>query len=189
MSGNGRPGTRLASRRDWGWHPLSDAWARRLVADADIRPGELVLDVGAGDGALTRHLLASGARVVAVELHPGRAATLRERFAGAPVTVVQVDACDLMLPRRPFRVVASPPYAVTSDLVRRLLAPGSRLVDARLVLQRAAAQRLAAGRASGAGRWARQWELQVGRSVPRTAFRPPPRVDSAVFEVRRRGSR
>lgn len=188
MSGNGRAPSR-GSRRAWGWHPLSDGWARRLVDEAQVRPGDLVLDVGAGDGALTRHLVAAGARVIALELHPGRAATLRERFTDAGVVVVQADARDLLLPHRPFRVVASPPYAVTSDLVRRLLAPGSRLVDARLVLQRAAAERLAAGRASGAGRWARHWEVEVGRPVPRTAFRPPPRVDSVVLEVRRRGSR
>ncbi len=148
-----------------------------------------MLDVGAGDGALTRHLVSAGAAVVAVELHPRRAATLRQLFADAPVTVVQVDVRDLLLPRRAFRVVASPPYAVTSELLRLLLARGSRLVDARLVLQRAAAQRLAAGRASGAGRWEGRWELEVGRSVPRAAFRPPPRVDSVVLEVRRRGTR
>lgn len=74
-----------------------------------------------------------------------------------------------------------PPYAVTSDLVRRLLVPGSRLVDARLVLQRAAAGRPAAGRASGAFRWERHWELVVGRGVPRAAFRPPSRIDSVVL--------
>lgn len=185
MSGYGRAAEQ-GSRRDWGWHPLTDAWARRLVAEAHVRPGELVLDVGAGDGALTRHLVAAGARVVALELHPGRAAALRDRFVDAPVTVVQADARDLLLPRRPFRVVSSPPYAVTSALVRRLLTPGSRLVDARLVLQRAAAQRLAAGRAPGATRWAPHWELAVGRGLPRSAFRPPPRVDSVVLEVRRR---
>ena len=53
----------------WGWHRLTDSWARRLVAKADVRPGELVLDIGAGHGALTAPLLAAGAHVVAVELH------------------------------------------------------------------------------------------------------------------------
>jgi len=167
------------SRRAWGWHPLVDEWAARIVADAAIRPGELVLDIGAGDGALTGPLVAAGARVVAVEPHPERVRRLRERFAGAPVAVVAADATGLRLPGRPFRVVASPPYRISSALLRILLAPGSRLVRADLVLQRAVVRRFAAGR------WAR-WELAAGRPLPRRAFRPPPQVDSAVLVVRRR---
>jgi 23S rRNA (adenine-N6)-dimethyltransferase len=169
------------SRRAWGWHPLVDEWAARVVAAAGVRPGELVLDIGAGDGALTGPLVAAGARVIAIELHPGRVHRLRERFAGAPVTVVAADATEVRLPRaRPFRVVASPPYAISSVLLRALLAPGSRLVGADLVLQRAVVRRYV----DGAARW-RRWELRAGLCLPRRAFRPPPQVDSAVLVVRR----
>ena len=96
----------------WGWYRLDPAWAERLVADSGVRQGDLVLDIGAGDGALTAPLLERGARVIAIELHPGRAAALRQRF-GADIKVVQVDAADLRLPRRPFHVVANPPWAIT----------------------------------------------------------------------------
>jgi 23S rRNA (adenine-N6)-dimethyltransferase len=154
------------------------------VADAAIRPGDLVVDVGAGTGALTVHLVNACATVVAVELHPDRVRRLRARFP--EVTVIKADATDLRWPRRPFRVVASPPYGITSALLRTLLAPGSRLVAADLVLQRAVANRYAAGRAPGAGRWGRDWEVRVGRNVPRRAFRPAPRTDSAVLVIRRR---
>ena len=58
----------------WGWYRLDPAWADRLVADSGVSRGDLVLDIGAGDGALTEPLLERGARVIAVELHPGRAA-------------------------------------------------------------------------------------------------------------------
>ncbi len=168
------------SRRSWGWHPLVDEWAARIVAAAGVRPGELVLDVGAGDGAITTHLVAAGARVVAVELHPGRVEKLRRRFAGAPVSVVQVDANDLRLPGRPFRVVSSPPYGVSSALIRTLLGPHSHLRAADLVLQRAAARRFAEARAG------RRFDLRIGYPLPRKAFRPPPQVDSAVLQIRRR---
>jgi len=172
------------SRRAWGWHPLVDEWAARIVADADVRPGQLVVDIGAGRGALTRHLVAAGARVIAVELHPGRARALRERFAAASVTVVEADALELRLPTRPFRVVASPPYAISSPLLGLLLHPRSRLVAADLVLPRAVVRRYTEGRRADAGRG--RWRLIAGRPLPRRAFRPPPKVDSAVLVVRRR---
>ena len=171
------------SRRAWGWHPLRDEWARRIVADSPVRPGDLVLDLGAGTGALTRHLLAAGAQVVAVELHPGRAAALRERYAGRPVQVVGCDLAELRLPRQPFRVVASPPYRLGTEVVRMLLGT-DRLRSADLVLQRAAAYRLAE-RPPGARHTARH-RLEVVGHLPRSAFAPPPRVDSAVLRISRR---
>ena len=174
------------SRRAWGWHPIRDPWAARIVADAAVRPGDLVLDIGAGQGALTAHLVAAGARVLAVEPHPRRAEMLRERFAGDAVTVLPVPVELLRLPHRPFRVVANPPFAITTDLVRLLLSPSSRLVAADLVLQRAAARRLAAAPARRA--IGRHWSVAIGRSVPRRAFQPPPQVDAAVLVIRRRVS-
>jgi 23S rRNA (adenine-N6)-dimethyltransferase len=148
-----------------------------VVAAAGVRPGELVLDIGAGEGALTVHLLRAGARVVAVELNPRRAGVLRERFPG--ITVLHADATSIRLPGRPFRVVANPPYGISSALLRTLLAPGSRLVAADLVLQRAVARKYASGAA-------RTFSMTVGLSLPRRAFLPPPHVDSAVLVVRRR---
>ena len=170
------------TRRRWGWHPLRPDWARALVAESPVRSGDLVLDLGAGTGALTAQLLAIGARVVAVELHVGRARTLRHRF-GDEVTVVRADLRDLRLPRRPFRVVSSPPYQLSTDLVALLLGT-DRMLSADLVLQRATTRRLAG--TPPRARHTRRYHLAVGRLVPRAAFAPPPQVDSAVLRIRRR---
>jgi 23S rRNA (adenine-N6)-dimethyltransferase len=179
------PGSGQA-RGAWGWHPLDSRWAQRVVDAAGIKPGELVLDVGAGLGALTAPLVRAGAQVVAFELHPARADRLRRRFADAPVTVVRADATDLRLPNRPFRVVSSPPYNISTALLKRLVAPGSRLVSADLVLQRQVANRWARGDAPGANRWFRYYDPSIGIRLPRKAFSPPPHVDSAVLVLRRR---
>jgi 23S rRNA (adenine-N6)-dimethyltransferase len=85
---------------------------------------------------------------------------------------VRADAADLRTPRRPFHVVANPPFGITAPLLRRLLHPGSRLVSAHLVLQRQVVRRWASADAPGA--------------LPRRAFRPHAPVDVRVLCIRRR---
>jgi len=179
------------SPRRWGWHCLTDDWARRLVATAELPPGALVLDLGAGTGALTCALVEAGARVVAYELHPGRLAVLQDRFAGAPVQVVCADVADLRLPRRPFYVVANPPFACTGPVLRRLLSARSQLAGACVVLQRSTAKRWSRGEVAGSSRWQRRFEVDVALLVPRSAFVQRPQVDVAVLSVKPRwaGSR
>jgi 23S rRNA (adenine-N6)-dimethyltransferase len=178
----------VAAPRRWGWHQLHPTWAAQLVADAQVPPRAVVVDIGAGTGALTRPLVDRGACVIAVEWHPGRADHLRRSFAnaGRRVIVVQCDAGDLRLPRRPYHVVANPPFHVGSALLRRVLQPGSRLVSARIVLQEQVARRWSSSSAPGYRRWARTFELSMGARIPRRAFDPSPRVDARVLVVRRR---
>jgi 23S rRNA (adenine-N6)-dimethyltransferase len=177
---------RANGARRYGFHQLTDHWAARIVADAAVPAAALVLDVGAGTGALTRHLVATGARVIAIEVHPTRAVLLRQRFQHDAVTVVRVDASDLRLPRRPFRVVANPPFSITAAILRRLLAPGSRLVAADIVLPAHVAYRWAEGRAPGSGRWRLDYMTQVSARLPRSAFVPPATTATAVLQVRQR---
>jgi 23S rRNA (adenine-N6)-dimethyltransferase len=173
----GEPGQR------WGFHRLTEPWAERVVAAAGVRSGELVVDVGAGHGALTAALVAAGARVIAVELHPARLRVLRERFADDPVRVVRADAAELRLPQRPFRVVANPPFGVTIAVLRRLCRPQRSLYAADLVLPRGYVRRAENGLVSS------RWTVARGLTVPRGAFRPAAPRDAGVLVVRRSGTR
>ena len=163
------------------WYRLRPDWAERLVEAADISAGELVVELGAGDGALTVPLARTGARVIAVELHPGRAERLRYRVRGLDVRVAEMDATDFRYPRRRVRVVANPPFGIASTLIRAAIGqPEVAALD--LVLPRSVAQRWADSRL----RAARRFQGRLGPPVPRRAFTPTPRVDCAILHLRRR---
>jgi len=157
----------------------------RLPDGADRRH---LLEVGAGTGALTDRLLEAGERVTAVERDLGLAAFLREEFAEAVAAgrldVVEGDALDVALPDFS-AAVSNLPYGVSSEVAFRLLPRGRPLV---LTFQAEFAERMAAepgtsdyGRLSvAAGHHA---DVEIVESVPRTAFEPQPRVDSAVVRT------
>lgn len=147
-----------------------------------VRAGDLVVDLGSGTGALTEPLVELGVRVIAVELHPGRAQALRERY-GPAVRVLQLDLAEFRPPREPFRVVANPPYLRSTHLVHELLRC-DRLLSADLVLQRGVTRRFADR--PPPGRLKRRFTLTEGMRVPRSAFVRRPQVDSAVLQIRRR---
>lgn len=164
----------------WDWYRLRPEWAERLVDAAGIRPGELVVELGAGDGALTVPLAVAGARVIAVELHPGRAAALRDRVAGLNVRVSETDAVEFRYPSRRVRVVANPPFGIASALLRAAVRqPGVAALD--LVLPRQVARRWAEDQTSAT----RRFRARLGPPVPRGAFIPSPRVDCVMLHVRR----
>lgn len=152
--------------------------------------GDLVFDLGAGYGALTAPLARSGARVIAIELDPALAERLRRRFrAESLVGVVEADLRRVPLPRRPFHVVASPPFALTTVLCRRLLGDRSvRLAGAELILEWGAAKWLACDPPQDreVARWAARYEMRLVRRVPAASFSPPPGSDAAYVRIRPR---
>lgn len=161
----------------------------QLVSAALLGPGDLVIDFGAGPGAITAALAATGARVLAVERDARFARRLSRRFDGHNVRVVHADLRRVPLPHRPFSVVASIPFAVSTTLLRRLL--GDRRVPLRgaeLIVEWGFARRVTAecpDRAETA-RWAARYQLTLRRRIPADSFSPPPAVDAAQLSIRPR---
>lgn len=161
----------------------------RVVAAARLRPADLVVEPGAGDGALTLALARACRRVLAYEIDPVAAARLAARTRGdRAVRVVGGDFLLAVPPREPFAVVGNIPYHLTSAIVDWCLRADA-MTAATLVTQAEYARK----RAGGYGRWSlvtvRSWPLFAWRTagrIPRTAFRPAPSVDSAILRVERR---
>ncbi|WP_228823670.1 23S ribosomal RNA methyltransferase Erm [Nocardia blacklockiae] len=169
---------------------LVDARAAALIVrTAGLAPGALVLEVGPGDGMLTRHLLTTGTRVLAYEQDPRYADRLRRRYARvARITVQHRDFRTVRPPREEFAVVANVPFGITTDIVRWCLA-APRLTTATLLTQREFARK----HSGDYGRWSKltvgNWpwvSMALGARVARTSFHPVPSVDAAVLHLRRR---
>jgi len=182
----------VARAPDLGQHFLaSPALASRLVDDAGIGAGDVVVEPGAGRGVLTRALAARAHHVLAIELDTALAhATARAVAALGNATLVQADATTFPLPQTRFRVVANPAFNTTAALLHHLLdlrACPHGLVRADLVVQWQVARLRAAPPHDLLGiTWAPWWRFRRGRRLPATLFRPAPAVDAAVLVVERR---
>jgi 16S rRNA (adenine1518-N6/adenine1519-N6)-dimethyltransferase len=186
----------ISPRRSLGQHFLVDAaMARRIVEIAGVRPGDRVVEVGAGLGSLTVALAAAGAEVLAMEVDRRLVPPLQESTGGYPgVRVVRADALradwDSLLGDHRWAMVANLPYNVATPLVMRLLEEEPRIERMLVMVQREAGERLAAtpgdeqyGAVSV--RLAYRAEARVVRPIPRSVFWPPPNVDSVLVRIER----
>lgn len=179
-------------QRRFGQNFLADPEALdRLVAALEVRPGDRLVEVGPGLGALTRPLAERAAAVVAIEIDPTAVAALRLTLRGlGNVRVVKGDVLRQPLAGLfdpPYRVVGNIPYNLTGALLVHVLeqAPAPERVD--LVVQREVAERIAAppGDWSLATLAVRVFGTpEMGIGIPRHAFLPPPSVASALVTIR-----
>lgn len=182
----------LRAKKSWGQNFLGDeAILDDIARLAAPRPGERVVELGAGLGHLTARLLARGAAVTAVERDRDMARVLRGEL-GDRVTLLEADAARLdyaaLAAGAPLAVVGNLPYHLTSPILFGLLDQVAHVTRAVFLLQREVAERLAAS--PGEKDWGvlsvflqREAEVSVERIVPPGAFFPPPKVHSAVIHV------
>jgi len=180
-----------------GQHFLRDSHVLERIGSAvEVHAGDIVIEVGPGDGALTAHLLQRGARVTAIEIDSALAARLRQRFADTATLdiveadILQVDLAALIGERsqEPVAVAGNLPYYITSPIVRQVFAASSRISRAVFLMQKEVALRVTAGKGSrDYGFLSVLCELYAERellfTVPPGAFRPPPKVTSAVVRL------
>jgi 16S rRNA (adenine1518-N6/adenine1519-N6)-dimethyltransferase len=150
----------------------------------------LAVEIGPGRGALTEYLLARADRVVAIELDSALAEYLRQRFCGeSRLEILEANALDIdWLQWGAGVLVGNLPYYVATPIVSRYARTPGLLHQAVFLIQKEVAERIAAkpgGREYGYLSVECQLftETEILFSVPRGAFQPPPRVDSAVIRL------
>lgn len=166
-----------------------------IVRDAALRPADVVLEVGAGEGALSERLAVAAAHLHAVEIDRGLEPALAPIAALPNVDLHWGDAMkfDLAALRPvPTAMVANLPYAVATPLLLRTIEELPSLAAWTVMVQREIADRLRAApgsRTYGAPSVGVQLacEVELLRAVDPAVFKPRPRVDSAILRLRRRG--
>jgi 16S rRNA (adenine1518-N6/adenine1519-N6)-dimethyltransferase len=191
------------AKKHLGQHFLTSEKAlRQMVVAGEVVAGDTVLEIGPGKGALTRHLLDAGARVVAVEMDTDMVAILEEEFKAQIVDgtllLVRGDILDTAihaalfvtnnLQSTPYKLIANIPYYITGEIMRTFLQTNESLTQPTsmtLLVQKEVAERVA--------RSAKESVLSLSvkaygtpkyiSTVPAGSFSPPPKVDSAVLHI------
>jgi len=181
------------ARKRFGQHFLADPAILDAIVDAiDPKPGEPLVEIGPGLGAMTDPLVARSGALTVIELDRDLAARLRQRSA---LEVIEADVLRVdfrALAERKgaaLRIVGNLPYNISSPILFHLLEVADCIRDQHFMLQKEVVDRMVAAPATAAygrlsvmlqWRYAMEWLLDV----PPECFNPPPRVDSAVVRMR-----
>jgi 16S rRNA (adenine1518-N6/adenine1519-N6)-dimethyltransferase len=182
------------ARKRFGQHFLSDGYVLGAIVDLiDPQPGQALIEIGPGLGALTWPLLERCRTLTVIELDRDLAARLRERGGG--LTVVEADVLTVDFSAlaqqmgQPLRLVGNLPYNISTPILFHLLGSAALVADQHFMLQKEVAQRMSAspggkdyGRLSVMLQW--RYRIDTVLDVPPQAFEPPPKVDSAIVRMR-----
>lgn len=178
------------ARKRFGQHFLADSGViADIVSAIDPRPGQALVEIGPGLGAMTNPLVERAGALTVVELDRDLAVRLRKRpeLTVVEADVLNVDFAALAAGRR-LRVVGNLPYNISSPILFHLLGAVDHVEDQHFMLQKEVVDRMAAvpgnkdyGRLSVMLQW--RYHIEPLLDVPPQAFDPPPRVDSAVVRM------
>ena len=183
---------RHVARRRFGQHFLTDGAIIDAIVDAIApKPGQALVEIGPGLGAMTDPLVARCERLTVIELDRDLAQRLRRRseLEVIEADVLRVDFGALAQAHaQRLRIVGNLPYNISTPILFHLLGVAAQVVDQHFMLQKEVVDRMAAapgnkdyGRLSVMLQW--RYEIESVLEVPPQAFDPPPRVDSAVVRM------
>lgn len=170
-----------------GQHFLTNDYYAKVLAEAvAVRSGERIVEIGPGKGALTKHLLATGAPVLAIEKDEALAAQLPAVFADASLVVHAGDIRDFIPPQEPYVVAANIPYYITGEIIRQFLTAKHQPRAIALLIQKEVAERIVARDKKESILSLSVKAFGTPRIITRVGkgnFNPPPSVDSAIILI------
>lgn len=187
---NGLAGHR--ARKRFGQNFLHDEhWIERIALTIDAKPGETVVEIGPGQAALTRKMIADAGHATAIEIDRDLAAWLKETFPET-LTLIEADALKLdwneVHPGKALRIVGNLPYNISSPLLFHLMTVADRVIDQHFMLQKEVVDRMVAtpgskvyGRLSVMLQY--RYRMQKMFDVPPGAFTPAPKVTSSIVRM------
>jgi 23S rRNA (adenine-N6)-dimethyltransferase len=164
---------------------------KELIGHTSIKRTDIVYDIGAGSGVISSVLSSRCKQVIAVEIEPRTAATLRRNMKRYPnVQVKQGDFLQLALPDAPYKVFSNIPFHLSSGIVRKLTQAPHPPQAAYLIVQKQFANKLLpehSGFSSQLGMSIGPWfSVRIRKRLKRTDFWPFPNVDSVLIELKPR---
>ena len=189
------PEPKHQARKRFGQNFLHDPFIiQRILAAIDPKPDDALVEIGPGQGALTRGLLAANGRLDAIELDRDLIAPLHQQCAGCgELHLHQADALRFdftaLRPGHPLRIIGNLPYNISTPLLFHMLDQAQAIADMHLMLQKEVVERIVAAPGSKAygrlsvmvqSRCQAEWLFHIGPG----AFKPAPRVDSALLRLR-----
>jgi 16S rRNA (adenine1518-N6/adenine1519-N6)-dimethyltransferase len=191
------------ARQRLGQHFLSEiGWRKRILATLPLAANDTWIEIGPGHGEMTQFLAGDGRRIIAIEADPKLADGLRasadsqpEHWPGVEVVTGDVLATDIgSLTAKPFHVYGNLPYYITSPILHHLFRSAGQISSIHIVIQLEVAERIVAHpnvRDYGYLSTLCQFYTQpkIALRIPPGAFRPPPKVKSALVSMTLPGER
>jgi len=162
-----------------------------LIGHSNIRPRDLVLDIGAGSGIISSVLAARAGRVIALEAEQSAYELLKRNMAPFDnVKVVRGNVLRYTLPHEPYKVFANIPFHLSSPIVHLLTESPNSPKAIYLIVQKQFAQKLLADdkhfTSQLGATLAPWWTVRIRKPLRKTDFSPPPAVDTVLLEMKRR---
>ena len=184
----------MKAKKSLGQNFLICPWvASKMVKSAELKEGEVVVEIGPGRGALTKKLLESGAKVLAIEKDKELCQVLNKKFEkeikAGQLEIVEADVLELVISgffdkMQNYKLIANIPYYITGAILKTFLSLKNKPKTIVLLVQKEVAERIVSAKGSVLSLSVKFYgSAQKLFNVSKKCFKPQPKVDSAVIKI------